>query len=288
MVSPGAKLSCLLSRDITTWQSAAVLLAGVGLASYMEHIFVRQKVAGDEMIKRNKLRLRYFFDAGSGVCLWAGDDATQAQFDFAIDADNLPLSINTRLWLRYLIAWFDTSLNWDDPGGPARWSDDEQARFRLAAQDGFSRVQHELALAGFEVFDECGAARDPNPNPDPMSLRARIFMPAADRCEADGHHQALLAALAAFSARTVHAPQPYWKEPGWYEHYFELSPADLATFDGLVALSEHGWHVTRDDECDAVWNASPGHVFLLPGVIWANIILFCPNPPAPDQEYLLL
>lgn len=196
------------------------------------------------------------------------------------------MSTNTRQWLRYLIAWFDTSLNWDDPGGPARWSDEEEARFRLAAQDGFSRLRHELASAGFEVCDESGIARDPHPYP--ISPRARIFMPAADPCDADGHNQALLAALAAFSPSTIDAPEPYWKEPGWYEHYFELFPADLATFDALVALSTHGWHVTRDSECDAVWNASPGHVFLLPEVIWANIFLFCPNPPAPDQEYLPL
>ncbi|AWB32700.1 hypothetical protein DBV39_02075 [Orrella marina] len=238
----------------------------------------------DKMIKGNKLRLRYFFDAGSGVCLWSGDDATEAQYGFAIDADDLPLSINTRQWLRYLIAWFDTSLDWDDAGGPARWSAEEQTRFRLAAQDGFSRLQHELASAGYDVFDESCTAGDSCPNP--ASLRIRIFLPAADPCDANGHHQALLTALAAFSPSTLHAPEPYWKEPGWYEHYFELFPADLATFDAIVAHSEQGWHVTRNGECDAVWNASPGHVFLLPEVIWANLFLFCPNPPAPDQEYL--
>lgn len=226
--------------------------------------------------------IHYFFDAGSGTCLWAGDDATEARHDFAIDPADLPLSTNTQRWLQYLIAWYDTSLNWDDPGGASPWSDNEQARFRLAAQEGVTRLQQELAPAGYEICDESDRV------PEPVRLRARIFMPAADAAEADDHDQALRAALAAFSPEPINAPEPYWKEPGWYEHYFELTPADQASFDAIVALSEGNWHITRDSECDAVWNPSPGHVFLLPGVTWANIMLFYPNPPAPDQEYLPL
>jgi len=61
-----------------------------------------------------------------------------------------------------------------------------------------------------------------------------------------------MAVLAAFSPCTIHAPEPYWKEPGWYEHYFELVPADQGGFDAIVALAERDWHVTRDGECDAV------------------------------------
>jgi hypothetical protein len=229
--------------------------------------------------------IRYFFDAGSGVCLWAGDDATKERHGYDIDADDLPLSTNTQRWLQYLIAWYDTSLNWDDPGGASPWSDDEQARFRLAAQEGITRLQHELASAGYEVCDESCTALVNYP---PLELLARIFMPAADPAEADAQDQALLAALAAFSPRPIHAPEPYWKIPGWYEHYFELTPADLATFEAIVALAEGDWDVSRDEECDAVWNPSPGHVFLLPGVTWAHILLIYPNPPAPDQEYLPL
>jgi hypothetical protein len=229
--------------------------------------------------------IRCFFDAGSGVCLWAGDDATQERHGFAIDADDLPLSTNTQRWLQYLIAWYDTSLNWDDPGGASAWSDDEQARFRLAAQEGVTRLRHELASAGYEVCDESCTAPVNYP---PLELLARIFMPAADPAEADAQDQALLAALAAFSPRPIHAPEPYWKIPGWYEHYFELTPADQSTFEAIVALAEGDWDVLRDGECDAVWNPSPGHVFLLPGVTWAHILLIYPNPPAPDQEYLPL
>ena len=111
-----------------------------------------------------------------------------------------------------------------------------------------------------------------------MSLRARIFMAAADPAEAGAHDSALRTALAAFAPRSIHAPAPYWKEPGWYEHYFDLAPAEQATFDAIVALSEGDWHVTRDGECDSVWNPSPDHIFLLPGVTWAHILLTYSNP----------
>ncbi len=234
--------------------------------------------------------IRFFFDAGSGFCLWAGDDATEERHDgYGIDAFNLPLSTNTQRWLQYLIAWYDTSLNWDDPGGASPWSDDEQARFRQAVQEGVTRLRAELAPAGYEVCDESCTAPVDYP---PMELLARIFMPAADAAEADDHDRALLAALAVFSPNPNRPPEPYWKIPGLYEHFFQLSPADLPTFDALVALSEGDWKVSRgdtqDSECDAVWNPWSGHIFLLPGVTWAHILLIYPNPPGPNDEYLPL
>lgn len=119
-----------------------------------------------------------------------------------------------------------------------------------------------------------------------MRLTARVFVPAANPAEADGHGKALMAALAAFSPCTIHAPESYWKEPGWYEHYFELVPADQGSFDAIIALAERDWKVTRDGECDAVWNPSPGHLFLLPAVTWAEIMLCYPNPPEPEQACL--
>lgn len=237
----------------------------------------------------NKGRLRFFFDAGSNVCLWAEDDTTTERHGYDIDAADLPLSANTRRWLQFLMAWHDTSLDWDNPGGPPRWSDEEQARFRLAVQEGVARLRAELAPAGYEVRDESGTAQVDYP---PLELLARIFMPAAGAAEADAQNQALLAALAAFSPRPAHPPEPYWKIAGWYEHAFQLSPADRATFDALVALSEGDWEVSRgdtqDSECDAVWNPWSGHTFLLPGVTWAHILLIYPNPPGPDDEYLPL
>lgn len=105
------------------------------------------------------LRLRYFFDAGSGVCLWAGNDQAADQYGYAIDVEALPLSGNTRYWLRHLIAWYDTSLDWDNPGsaeGP--WPEDEKRRFAQAARRGLDLLRQELPPPRYAVQDETGAA----------------------------------------------------------------------------------------------------------------------------------
>lgn len=35
-------------------------------------------------------RLRFFFDSGSGVCLWAGDAFTEDRYGLAVEAGALP------------------------------------------------------------------------------------------------------------------------------------------------------------------------------------------------------
>ena len=98
------------------------------------------------------MRLRYGFEAGSGVCLWAQDAEAQLYFgDFAIELSQLALSRNTEAWLRYLLAWFDTSLDWDDPlSAGACWDAAEQLRFAAAAQRGLALLRAELD-AGWQI-----------------------------------------------------------------------------------------------------------------------------------------
>lgn len=101
------------------------------------------------------LRLRYFFDAGSGTCLWSGNAPAEACCGYAIDVDALPLGANTRAALRHLVAWYDTSIDWDDPGNPAGlWHSEERARFGRAAQDALDRLRRELPASRFELVDE--------------------------------------------------------------------------------------------------------------------------------------
>lgn len=107
-----------------------------------------------------KYVIRYFFDAGSGVCLWAGNDAARAQFGYAIEPGALPLSENTQRRLQHLIAWFDTSLDWDALPESA-WSADERERFEIAAQKGFELLRQELAAPQYELTDETGISHLP-------------------------------------------------------------------------------------------------------------------------------
>lgn len=232
--------------------------------------------------------LRYFFEYGSGVCLWVGNDAALDRFgDYAIDIEALPLCANTRRWLQHLIAWYDTGLDWDDPGGASPWTEDERARFDQAAQEGFRRLVQELPEQDFELGDDSDT-RGPPDTPPTYELLLRLFAPADNADHAARQADALLAALAPFAPEQRQPPEPYWKIPGLYEHHLELAPADETTFNAVVALAEGDWDITRDYELDAVWNPSPGQVFLLPEATWAQVMLIQPNPPTPDQEYLPL
>jgi hypothetical protein len=81
-----------------------------------------------------KFRLRYFFDPGVGVCLWAVNDAARERFDYPVDASDLPVPENTWRQVSYLCAWFDTIIEWDNPPGPSPWSPGENERFNAEAQ----------------------------------------------------------------------------------------------------------------------------------------------------------
>jgi hypothetical protein len=97
--------------------------------------------------------IRYFFDPGSGICLWAKNAAAREKLGYPIDHRNLDLSENTKRWLEHLVAWFDTSLDWESPPGPP-WPEEERARFRQAARKGIELLRAELPSPQWEFFDE--------------------------------------------------------------------------------------------------------------------------------------
>jgi hypothetical protein len=89
--------------------------------------------------------LRYFFDPGSGICLWSANQEARERFGYPVDHWTLDLSENTRRWLSYLIAWFDTSIDWSSPSdSDDRWSPEEVARFREASEHCLALLREEL------------------------------------------------------------------------------------------------------------------------------------------------
>jgi hypothetical protein len=102
-----------------------------------------------------KYKIRFFFDAGSGICLWAADDATRQIFDYPIDIWNLALPENTKRQTAYLITWFDTSIDWNDPAGLSKWDTEETKRFNTATQRLLVELRKELGDQ-FEIVDESG------------------------------------------------------------------------------------------------------------------------------------
>ncbi len=91
-----------------------------------------------------RFRLRFFFDAGSGICLWSASSAARERFGYAVASGELAISESLRRECDELCAWYDRSLNWDDPSGPSLWTAEEAARFDVAAASLLERLRQEL------------------------------------------------------------------------------------------------------------------------------------------------
>ncbi len=60
--------------------------------------------------------LRFFFDAGSGVCLWAQDAEAKARFGYPVEAADLDVPEALRAEIEQLVTDYDDTFPWDDPG----------------------------------------------------------------------------------------------------------------------------------------------------------------------------
>ncbi len=96
---------------------------------------------------------RYFFDPGSGICLWSGNDEARERFDYPVELSDLGLSENLLRQAFHLIAWYDTSLDWSYPSNPSPWAESEKTRFHVASQNLLSMLRQELG-SEFEIHDE--------------------------------------------------------------------------------------------------------------------------------------
>lgn len=87
--------------------------------------------------------LRYFFDAGSGVCLWSANDAARKKFEYAVALQSLDLPENLLREGYHILAWYDTAL------------EEEHERFNQASQRLLAKLRQQLGPA-FEIRDESG------------------------------------------------------------------------------------------------------------------------------------
>lgn len=99
------------------------------------------------------MKLRFFFDPGSSICLWAADDEARLKYQYPIRLEMLPLSIDTVTLGNQLIAKFDTSLDWNDPGNPSPWNEAEYSAFFVLAKHLLTLMRAELGHE-FELLDE--------------------------------------------------------------------------------------------------------------------------------------
>jgi len=97
-------------------------------------------------------RLRYFFDPGSGICLWSENEAASGRFGYPVELKDLAITSAVKRQAEELIARFDTSIDWANPSGPSPWSDVEQDRFQEDAAR-LLRALQECLGASFEIRD---------------------------------------------------------------------------------------------------------------------------------------
>ncbi len=66
------------------------------------------------MNNQNKIRIRYFYDYGSSVCLWAGNNYTSELLGYPIESDYSYLKLLPQIVeeMEKLILLFDGSLHW--------------------------------------------------------------------------------------------------------------------------------------------------------------------------------
>lgn len=97
-------------------------------------------------------RLRFFFDAGSGVCLWAANDAARSRFGYAVDAEQLPIPAPLAERLASLIAEYDRSIDWSHPPGPSPWDAQQKTQFQRDAMRAVELLAEALG-ADYEVVE---------------------------------------------------------------------------------------------------------------------------------------
>jgi hypothetical protein len=98
-------------------------------------------------------RLHFFFDPGSGICLWSDNDAARERFDYPVALRDLPLPESVRRRGYFVMAWYDTFADWDNSPEPTKWRQREWGAFTDAAQE-FLTLLRERLWPDFELVDE--------------------------------------------------------------------------------------------------------------------------------------
>jgi len=99
-------------------------------------------------------KLRFFFDAGSGICFWTANDSAKDKFeDYPVENNKLPIPENLWRRLNYLCSWYDTCIDWDYPPDPSPWSENEALRFNLEVEETLLQVITKLG-SEFQILNE--------------------------------------------------------------------------------------------------------------------------------------
>jgi hypothetical protein len=109
-------------------------------------------------------RLRFFFDYQCQSCLWCDNEASCEKFDVGpIDATfydrdenitrepKIKLPTELRDKVNYLSELFDSSLNWNNPGGDSMWDKSQWDNFRSQTMELHKEISNFLG-DDFEII----------------------------------------------------------------------------------------------------------------------------------------
>lgn len=100
-----------------------------------------------------KYKLRFFFEYQVGTCLWSANELARQKFGYPVELSELELPKKMRDKIKEINDRFETCINWDQPNGPAIWTENQRLSFNQAAKDLFLKIQNELGQK-FEIIDE--------------------------------------------------------------------------------------------------------------------------------------
>ena len=119
--------------DDIEWRTLESALSGSDLISFV----VERYITGRKV-------LRFFFDPGSGICLWSGNRYTSDLMGYPVDLDQLLLSTKTYKLLFNLMNRFDSCLDLDNPGAGVIWTEEEKSEFHKDSLIALKILREEL------------------------------------------------------------------------------------------------------------------------------------------------
>ena len=124
------------------------------------------------MSARPTYRLRFFFDTGSGVCLWSGNEAARQRYGYPVAPRTLPLPEDTSREMERLITWYDEWMDWASAPQPnPSW---DEAAFTAAARQLLDKIRRELG-PDYEIVDEEVSSKPTDPEQPRPGGRWKIW-----------------------------------------------------------------------------------------------------------------
>lgn len=131
------------------------------------------------MNARPMYRLRFFFDTGSGICLWSGNEAARQRYGYPIEPQALPLPEATIHEMEQVTAWYDQRMDWDQAPQPnPSW---DEAAFAAAARQLLDKMRRELG-PDYEVIDEEFSKKPATPKRLQRGWHGRVWPWLKIRC----------------------------------------------------------------------------------------------------------